>query len=352
MNYDKRKKRKEGGNMEKCGKRFFGCALMAVFTFSVFCGTLAFAEDKDIKIARQYGISYLPLMLMEKNKLIEKHARAAGLGDVTVEWKTLAGGADMNEALLSKSLDFVSGGVAPMIKIWAKTNGQVKALSSINSMPLYMNTTNPNVKTIKDLTDKDRIALPAVKVSIQAVSLQMAAAKAFGDNNYQKLDHLTVTMSHPDGMAAMLSGKSEVTSHFTAPPFQYQELEKPGVHTVVNSYDVLGGPATFNLVWTTVEYRNANPKTYNAVVAAIEEAVNTINKDKRAAAQAYVEIAKSKQPVDEILKMLNDPLIQFTTTPLNTMKYADFMHKVGSIKTKPASWKDMFFPNVHALKGS
>ncbi len=341
--------------MERYGKRFFGCVLMAAFAFSVFSGTQAFAEDKDVKIARQYGISYLPLMVMEKNKLIEKHARAAGLGDVTVEWKTLAGGADMNEALLSKSLDFVSGGVAPMIKIWAKTKGssnEVKALSSINSMPLYMNTTNPNVKTIKDLTDKDRIALPAVKVSIQAVSLQMAAAKAFGENNYQKLDHLTVTMSHPDGMVAMLSGKSEISCHFTAPPFQYQELGKPGVHTVVNSYDVLGGPATFNLVWTTTAYRNANPKTYNAVVAAVEEAVNTINKDKRAAAQAYVEMAKSKQPVDEIFKMLNDPLIQFTITPLNTMKYADFMYKVGSIKVKPSTWKDMFFPNIQNVPGS
>lgn len=342
--------------MKRRGNRFFSFAVVAAFGFFVVFGSLtqALAEDKDIKIARQYGISYLPLMLMEKYKLVEKHAKAAGLGDVTVEWKTLAGGADMNEALLSKSLDFVSGGVAPMIKIWAKTKGSydVKALGAINSMPLYLNTTNPKVKTIKDLTDKDRIALPAVKVSIQAVTLQMAAAKVFGDSNYQKLDHLTVTMSHPDGMAAMLSGKSEVTSHFTAPPFQYQELEKPGVHNVVNSYDVLGGPVTFNLVWTTAEYRNTNPKTYNAVVAAIEEAISMINKDKRAAAHAYVEIAKSKQPVDEIIKMMNDPLIQFTMTPLNTMKYADFMYKVGSIKIKPGSWKDMFFPNAQTLPGS
>lgn len=342
--------------MKKGRIRFFSLAMVAAFGFFVVFGSLtqALAEDKEIKIARQYGISYLPLMMMEKLKLVEKHAKAAGLGDVTVEWKTLAGGADMNEALLSKSIDFVSGGVAPMIKIWAKTKGnfEVKALSSINSMPLYLNTNNPNVKTIRDFTDKDRIALPAVKVSIQAVTLQMAAAKVFGDSNYQKLDHLTVTMSHPDGMVTMLSGKSEVTSHFTAPPFQYQELEKPGVHNVVNSYDVLGGPATFNLVWTTSEYRNANPKTYNAVVAAIEEAINIINKDKRAAAQTYVEISKSKQPVAEVIKMMSDPLIQFTTTPLNTMKYADFMFRVGSIKVKPNSWKDMFFPNAQSLPGS
>ena len=109
------------------------------------------AEDKEVTFARQYGISYLPLMIMEKNTLIEKQAKARGLGDITVSWKTLAGGADMNDALLSKSLDFVSGGVAPMIKIWAKTKGNynVKAVGSINSMPLYLNTSNPNVKTVK-----------------------------------------------------------------------------------------------------------------------------------------------------------------------------------------------------------
>ena len=342
--------------MKRRKERFFSFVMVVAFGFFVLCGglTRAAAEDKEIKIARQYGISYLPLMVMEKFKLIEKHAKASGLGDVTVEWKTLAGGADMNEALLSKSIDFVSGGVAPMIKIWAKTKGNydVKALCAINSMPLYLNTTNPKVKTIKDFTDQDRIALPAVKVSIQAVTLQMAAAKAFGDANYQKLDHLTVTMSHPDGTAALLSGKSEITGHFSGPPFQYSQLKDPRVHTVLNSYDVLGGPATFNLVWTTSEYRNSNPKTYNAVVAAIEEAINFINKDKRAAAQIYVEMSKSKQSVDEFLKMLNDPLIQYTITPLNTMKYADFMYKVGSIKVKPSNWKDMFFPNVQTLPGS
>ena len=63
----------------------------------------------------------------------------------------------------------------------------------MNSMPLYLNTNNPNVKSIKDFTSKDKIALPAVKVSIQAVTLQMAAEKEFGEGNQNKLDALTVS---------------------------------------------------------------------------------------------------------------------------------------------------------------
>jgi NitT/TauT family transport system substrate-binding protein len=311
------------------------------------------AELAEIKVAQQYGISYLPLMLMEEQKLIEKHAKAAGV-DVKVGWAKFAGGNVMNDALLSNSLQFASGGVGPLVTLWARTRGNldVKAVSAINSMPLYLNTRNPSVKTIKDFTEKDKIALPAVKVSIQAVTLQMAAEKAFGEGQQGKLDALTVSLSHPDAQVALLSGASEITAHFGSPPFQYQQLEKPGIHTVLNSYDVLGGPATFNVVWTTSKFRSENPKLYDAFVKALDEATAIINKDKKAAAEAYLRISKDKDTVADILAMLNDPAIVYTTTPQNVMKYVDFMNKIGSIKVKPDSWKDLFFPNIHGAAGS
>ncbi len=311
------------------------------------------AEMGEIHVSRQYGISYLPLMIMEDEKLIEKHAKASGV-DVKVEWSKFASGAVMNDAMLSGNLQFASGGVAPFTTLWAKTRGNidVKGVSAINSMPLYLVTNNPGVKTIKDFTEKDKIALPAVKVSIQAVTLQMAAEKAFGPGQQNKLDHLTVSMAHPDAETALLSGKSEVTAHLGSPPFQYQELEHKGMHRVLNSYDVLGGPATFNVVWTTKKFHDENPKLYAAFVAALDEATAQINQDKRKAAQTYLRISKDKDSLEDILKMLNDPEIRYTTTPNNTMKYVDFMHKVGSIKVKPDSWKDMYFPNAQKLNGS
>jgi NitT/TauT family transport system substrate-binding protein len=240
------------------------------------------------------------------------------------------------------------------VTLWSRTKGNldVKAVAAINSMPLYLNTRNPNVKTIRDFTDKDRIALPAVKVSIQAVTLQMAAEKAFGEGQQNKLDALTVSLSHPDAQTALLSGASEINSHFSSPPFQYQQLEKPGIRTVISSYDVLGGPATFNLVWTTSKFRNENPKLYEAFVKALDEATAQINGNKRAAAEAYLRISKDKDTLDDIVKMLNDPAIVYTTTPQNVMKYVNFMYKVGSIKVQPDSWKDLFFPNAHSLQGS
>jgi len=323
----------------------------AVALFAV--AALARAEMSEINVAQQYGISYLPLLIMEDQRLIEKHARAAGL-DVKVGWAKFAGGNVMNDALLSNSLQFASGGVGPLVTIWARTRGNldVKAVSAINSMPLYLNTRNPAVRTIKDFTEKDKIALPAVKVSIQAVTLQMAAEKAFGEGQQNKLDPLTVSLSHPDAQAALLSSASEITAHFSSPPFQYQQLEKPGIRTVLNSYEVLGGPATFNVVWTTSKFRSENPKLYDAFVKALDEATAIINRDKRAAAETYLRLAKDKDTVADILAMLNDPNIVYTTTPQNVMKYVNFMAKTGSIKARPDSWKDLFFPNVHGLPGS
>jgi NitT/TauT family transport system substrate-binding protein len=312
------------------------------------------AEVSELKVAEQYGISYLPMMIMEDQKLVEKHAKEVGIPDLKVTWARFAGGNVMNDAMLSNSLHFAAGGVAPLITLWAKTRGNydVKAAAALNSMPLYLVTRNPNAKSVKDLTDKDKIALPAVKVSIQAVTLQMAAEQAFGPGQQFKLDPLTVTMSHPDAMAALLSPSSEITGHFGSPPFQYYELEKPGMHTLVNSFKVLGGPATFNLVWTTTKFRDENPKVYGAFLKALDEATALINKDKSWAADAYLRISKDKAPHAEILKILNDPEVVFTTTPQNILKYVHFMNKVGSIKAAPSSWKELFFPEAQSAPGS
>jgi NitT/TauT family transport system substrate-binding protein len=329
--------------------------LAALLAIAVPMTSPARAEPAEVKIAKQYGISYLPLMLMEADKLVEKYAKTDGLGDVKVTWATFAGGVVMNDAILSGDLHFASGGVGPLLTLWSRTKGalDVKCVTPMNAMPLYLNTRNPNVNSIKDLTEKDKIALPAVRVSIQALTLQMAAEKEFGVGNHGKFDNLTVGMAHPEAQSNMLTTTSEVNAHFSSPPFQYQQLKQPGIRRILNSYDVLGGPASFNFVWATGKFRKENPKTYAAFLKAYEEANAAINADKKRAAERYLEIAGDKKSsVDDILAMLNDPEIEFTMTPKATMTYANFMHKTGTIKIKPDSWKDLCFDNVHSTNGS
>ena len=311
------------------------------------------AQVKTVRLAKQFGISYLPLTIMEDKKLLEEQAQKLGV-EVKTEWLQLSAGSPMNEALISGNLDFASGGVGPLLTIWSRTraNLKVKGVAAINSMPIWLTTINPDVKTIKDFTEKDRIALPAVKVSIQAVTLQMAAEQAFGPGQHGRLDTLTVSMSHPDGMAAMMSGRSEVTGHFTSAPFQYQELADPRVRKVVDSYDVLGGPHTFNVVWASTRFRDENPKIVEAFVAALDEAVKFINANRKEAAEIWVRAENSRMPAAEAERIIRLPENEWTMTPKKVMAYADFMSRNGLIPARPESWKDLFFPEVHGLPGS
>jgi NitT/TauT family transport system substrate-binding protein len=318
----------------------------------------AFAQGKpeigEIVIAPQFGLAYLPLHVMKNQKLVEAQLAKNGLPNTKVSWAQTTGGAAANEALISGNMHVVSGGVGPLLTIWDKTKGNadVRGIGCFDATALYLNTINPAVKTLKDFTDKDRIALPAVKISIQAVTLQIACEKEFGAGQQNKLDHLTVSMSHPDATAAMLSGRSEVTGHFTAPPFSFQQLEDPRVRRVVSSFEALDGPATFNSAFTSSKFRNENPRSYKAVFDALVQAHDFIQKNREDAIKIYIEEEKSKLAPAFIAKMMASPDLKHTIVPLNTMKYATFMNKVGSLKNKAESWKDYYFPDVHDVKGS
>lgn len=330
-------------------------ALLAAACIAVVAAPPVKAEVNELRVAKQYGLGYLQLILMEDQKLIEKQAKAAGLADLKVSWNTFRSSDVMNDALLSGSVDFVCLGPPGLSIIWAKTAGtaqEVKGSAGLNSLPLFLNTRDERIKSIRDLGEKDRIALPAVKVSVQAIMLQMAAVKEFGDANYAKLDALTVSMAHPDGLAAFLSGAGEINNHFTSPPFQYRELTRPGVRKLTSSYDIIGTKGSFNIIAATTKFKTANPKVYGVFNAALAEATAMIAKDKQAAAQIYIRVTQDKSPPEEILSMLNDPDIEFHTVPKGLQQIADFMYKVGTIKTKPNSWKDLLHDNLHAQPGS
>src|SRR5262249_49361950 len=229
--------------------------------------TSAMAQAAEIRLARQYSMGYLQFNVMEHQQLIEKHARALGIPDVKVSWHTFNGPAAVNEALLSGSVDIASGGTPGLLVLWGRTKGtpqEVRGISAMSSQPFLLNSRNPDVKTVTDFTDKDRIALPAVKVSIQAIALQMASAKAFAPPNSAKPHPPTGPSSRPVSPVALLSGGGEITSLFSVPPFQQQQLEKPGVHTVLNSYDVMDGPHSFTVAWTSARFRDQNPVLYKA----------------------------------------------------------------------------------------
>ncbi len=328
--------------------RFTAAAL-----FAAVLGGTGPAEAETVRIARQFGISYLPLILMQDAGLLEQEGRARGL-DLTVDWITFTGGPPINDALISGSVDLAAGGVGPMLTLWGRTqaNLRVKGVAALCSMPIWLNTSNPAVRTIADFTDRDRIALPGVKVSIQAVVLQMAALQAFGPGQQNRLDPLTVSMGHPDGQAALLGGGTEITAHFTASPYMYAETAAPQVHRVLNSYDVLGGPHTFNLVWATTRYHDGHPAVIAAFMAALDRAMAIIKDRPADAAAAWVRSERSRLTAAEAAEMISRPENEWTTTPRRIMAFATFMHATGGLPQRPASWQELFFPAIHMQDGS
>lgn len=314
----------------------------------------AAAETDTIKAAKQYGLSYLPLMIMEDQKLVEKHGTALGIKDLKVQWVTLGGPSAMNDALLSGGLDFASGGVPSLATLWAKTRNTplaVHGVAALNDMPVDLVTSDPGVKKLADFSDKNKIAVTSVKISTQALLLEMACAKEFGEANYEKYDSITVSMPHPEAMAALMSGKGSIDSHFSSPPFQYVERTDPKIRTVLNNYKILGGPATFNVVWATSKFRTENPKAYQAFFGALKESMDVINADKKKAVETYKRMTNTKETVDFLLEMLDDPLVKNTIEPHKTLPVAQFLAKVKRIPVAPAKWQDMWFPEVHSLNG-
>jgi len=312
------------------------------------------AEVSEVRFAQQFSMGYLQFNVMAHQKLLEKHAAALGVPNLTVSWRTFNGPDNMNDALLAKAVDVVSGGVPGLVTLWAKTAGtpqEVRGITALSQSPLLLNTRAPNVHSIKDLTAANKIALPAVKVAIQAVVLEMAAAKEWGDKNYDKLDELTMSLSPPDSTTGLLTGSGSFDSAFTIPPFQNMQLKNPAVRTILNSYDLLG-QSTTSVAWTSKAFHDANPNVYKALILALKEASDIVTADPRLAVTYYVEDTKSKMTVDEILAIISDPRYRYQVTPLASKTFADFMFRVGKIKREAKDWKDLFFPEIWDVNGS
>jgi NitT/TauT family transport system substrate-binding protein len=317
------------------------------------CGA-ARAEANQVRFARQLGLGYLQFYVMQEKQFLANQAERLGLGKVTATYAGMGTPTAIIDALLSGNVDVVGIGLPGFLTMWDKTRSSmdVRGIVAMNRQPAYLNTRNPNIKSVRDFTDNDRIALPAPKVSVQAIMLQMIAEKTFGPGKFDVLDKLTVGMSHPDATAAMLSGRLEVSSHFTSAPFQYQQLESPAIRKLASSYDATDGPNTFSAVATLSRWREANPQLYKAVFAAILEANDFIAKNPREAAEIFVRIENTKLPVAFIENLISDPEFSYAPEPENVMKIYGFMHRVGALKNMPATWQDLFFPEAHGLKGN
>src|SRR5262249_17563604 len=344
-----RRRRRRGGEARAM------LLVVAVVLLSSCHNTSPTSEAAEIRIPKGAGgVGFLPLLVMEKYQLVEKYAKESGI-DTHVRWIDIGGPSIVNDALLSGSADFIAAGPPAFIVLWDRTadSAKVMGVAAMTSLPMYLNTRADHLKKLDDVTEKDKIAVTAIKVSIPAIIMQMYARDKYGADQVSRFDKYTVTMTHPDAVIALLSGSVGISAHFTSPPFHQRELKDSHVRTIMTSDQVMGGSTTFAMLSTTTAFREKNPKVYAAVLKALDDAIDVIVSDKEDPADILLaSTAESGFSRDEIVALLNDASVKFTTIPENVMKYAEFMHSAGSIKKRPTSWKDLFFPEVQDAPGS
>lgn len=339
--------------MKRSDRSNCAVAVVLLCALVIACGG---RSANEIRIPRGAGgVGFLPLLVMEKYRLIEKHAAEAGIPNLTVRWVDLGGPSVVNDALLSGAADYAAAGPPAMLTLWDRTRDSigVAGVAAMTSLPMYLNTNAQHLQTVDDLRETDKIAVTAIKVSIPAIVMQMYASKKYGAADATRFDRYTVSMTHPDAVVALLSGAAGISAHFASPPFHQRERRDPRIRTIMTSDEVMGGSTTFTMLSTTRKFRDGSPEVYRAVLRALEEANSRIASDTREAAEILLaSTPDSGFSVDETVAMLKDPAIKFTTTPENVSTYADFMHQVGTLRQRPGSWKDVFFPEIRSAPGS
>jgi NitT/TauT family transport system substrate-binding protein len=332
-----------------------GALLMAV----ALAGSLreAAAEAAEVRIAGVYGLINLPVYVAMEKHFVEKQANAAGLPDVKVSFMVVSGGANAADLILSNNVDVAAVGITNMMVLWDKTRTlkkrAVRGMMALCDSPVFLITTDPRIKSLRDFKDTDRIAVTSIKTSVQAIVLGIASAKEFGWDQRFKLDPLTVAMPHADGMAAILSGSSEVKSQAAQLPFSLMEMESGKAHLILNSTEALGGPANIGVAITTYGFRQGNPKLYAAVQAGLQDSIDYINNNMRDAAEIYVKYEPQKNGVDWIYNIVKNPeLISFSSMPHGTETIGDYIFKVGMLRNQPKSWKDFYWDEAQARPGN
>jgi NitT/TauT family transport system substrate-binding protein len=298
----------------------------------------AVAPDK-ITIAYQFGVGYAPLMIIKQQKLLEK-----AYPGLKVEWKQLASGTPITDGIIKGDIQIGAMGTGPMLVGWARgTNWKV--IAPLDEADLWLMAKDSSIRTIADLRGK-RIATPTA-TSIQAVALRKMAQVKLG--NARALDSSLISMDHPDGMQALLSG--QIDAHFTSPPYQWQELGR-GAHVVGKSYGYFGAHSFLVTVVTQKFYDDytAFSKRYYKLV---KQSIDLLNQKPKVAAGILAREDSTDATAAQFRTWITrKKSLRFTTRPRGLLRTAGFMNKIGLLNKVPGSWRELVFPPVYPTKGS
>lgn len=300
-------------------------SMMCIISLSamVFLSACEKKEDKTLSIGEQFGLAYAPIEIMKSKGFLEASLKERNL-DVTVEWKKLGNTSAIREAMLSGDLDIGFTAIPPFL-IGKDKGMDWRIISGISQTSVSLVTKDPSLKSLSDLKESHRIILPQPG-SIQHILLMMAAEKELGDA--AALDGQMLSMAHPDGVTAFLSGNNDLL-HFTTPPFLQKELTGGG-RILLDGKENFDGEFTF-IVGICQERVFEDTMVYEAFKEALVETMEYMTKNPE---EVLVALSLSYEyDLEELSGYLEDGTTTFGTGVEGMETFVEFMERNGLISS-------------------
>lgn len=292
-------------------------------------------KPNEINIAEQFGIAYAPLQIMREQKLLEK-----ALPGVRINWKQYGGPTPIREGMLAGEVDFGFMGPAPVL-IGLDHGMEWKYATGISFNQVALVTDRPEINSITDFTETDRISVLSPG-STQHILLCIASSQAFGDPH--KFDNQIVSLSHPDAMDALIAD-TEITAHFSTPPYLDKELAH-GMKIITTGEEILGQPFTFITGVAAVRFYDGNPEGYDAILRALNEAIDYINNNMDEAVAMLAPV----YDIDEasLKKQMTYNGTIYSNELAGIDKLSEEMYRIGLLKHR-IRFEDSVFPQSRGI---
>ena len=318
-------------------KHLLTCAVFFIILMgTIFLSGCQKKERDVIGIAEQYGIAYAPLNIMKELGILEEK-----LPGVTIEWKQFGGPTAIRESMLNGEVDFGFMGIAPVL-IGIDNGMEWKYATGISSNEVAIVTDRPEIKTLKDFSSEDRIAILSPGCT-QHVLLCMLADEQLGDA--RALDHQTVSMTHPDALQALISD-TEITAHIATPPYIDKELQA-GMSVMATGEEIMGQSFTFISGVAMTKFYEEHPDWYAAFIEALDESIDYINENMEECVQILAPVYGISE--EDLMKQMTYNGTIYTNRLEGVEKISAAMQKMGFTSGNP-DFDTIIFDNVNRDK--
>ncbi|MCD6343140.1 MAG: ABC transporter substrate-binding protein [Spirochaetaceae bacterium] len=299
-------------------KKLVICIIISPLMFFFF--TSCTEDKRTVTLAEQYGLAYAPVSAARLKGWFKEE-----VPETEFKWQTAGNAATVRESILAGKLDGGFMGIPPYL-IGKDRGMKWTAAAAVARAELGLVTVQPGVDTLGDIPENMRIALPQPG-SIQHILLAMAADRELGDAGI--FDNRLITLSHPDGLTALMAG-TEVKAHFTSPPYLQKELMIPGARLILDGNEAFGGEFTFIIAVFSDDFIKSHPEELAGVRRAIQRGADWLNENPDEAAAFLADYYRMEE--SELGRIFHSAALSYGGDILGMEDFQDFMLKRGYLK--------------------